>query len=239
MLDGGANWACATWNTATLYCWGGSIVTSPNLKEFAAPPFGGHDLGGAPVLLAAGDFHACAVLESGSTVCFTVWQGAGGWGELGDGTTVDPGPFVPKQVELDYPPVLLGLGGGFSCAVLGSNITQCWGMNEYGQLGDDTTESKSTPTTVKHMEGARRSSSQLVRTTRALCLIRASQNAGVGTTMDRSLKAETACTSVRPPWTWAARQSSSPPAASLHAPSSSQTRRSAGGSMVLAKSAWD
>ena len=37
------------------------------------------------------------------------------------------------------------------CALDSSNTLNCWGRNEYGQLGDGTTTYKSAPTTISQI----------------------------------------------------------------------------------------
>lgn len=42
----------------------------------------------------------------------------------------------------------IAAGESHTCAVLANHAVRCWGANEYGQLGDGTTESRVTPVTV-------------------------------------------------------------------------------------------
>ena len=36
----------------------------------------------------------------------------------------------------------LALGYGFSCAMLNDNTLRCWGQNQAGQLGEETTQNR-------------------------------------------------------------------------------------------------
>ncbi|MEU8545366.1 Ig-like domain repeat protein, partial [Streptomyces sp. NPDC048717] len=74
-----------------------------------------------------------------------------GWNEvgaLGDGTTTDrltPAPVaLPDGVEL----TALSAGHGFSLGLTADGGVYAWGINNYGQLGDGTTTSSTTPVKV-------------------------------------------------------------------------------------------
>ncbi len=82
--------------------------------------------------LAAGDFHACAVLASGALKCW----GSGGSGQLGQGglgdmkvaRTATPVPLEGRVLDV-------AAGGSHTCALLEGGGVKCWGANDYGQLG--------------------------------------------------------------------------------------------------------
>ena len=42
--------------------------------------------------------------------------------------------------------ISLSVGGYHACAILDDGSVSCWGRNDYGQLGDGTSVSRSTPT---------------------------------------------------------------------------------------------
>jgi alpha-tubulin suppressor-like RCC1 family protein len=95
--------------------------------------------------IAAGIYHTCALLAStGGVQCW----GSNGNGQLGDGTTTDR--HVPTSVVgLSSGVAAIAAGYGHTCALLASTGgVQCWGLNNYGQLGDGTTTEQHVPTNV-------------------------------------------------------------------------------------------
>ena len=93
--------------------------------------------------IATGDVHSCAVLSSGSVQCW----GYNDAGQLGIGTTVNRSS-TPVTVTGISTAIAVSAGQQYSCAVLSSGSVQCWGSNNYGQLGNGTAVNSSTPVTV-------------------------------------------------------------------------------------------
>jgi alpha-tubulin suppressor-like RCC1 family protein len=96
--------------------------------------------------IAAGFFHTCAVLAStGGVQCW----GLNNFGQLGDGTTTDR--YAPTSVVgLSSGVAAIAASGAPTCALLASTGgVQCWGYNNYGQLGDGTTTDRYVPTSVE------------------------------------------------------------------------------------------
>ena len=115
--------------------------------------------------LAMGIQHWCFLPGDGTVKC----QGVNTFGQLGDGTTTDPGRYVTVVAGPDGGTLssvtAITVGFTHTCAVLADGTARCWGDNAPqtdpigiasagGQLGDGTTESSPTPVTVVGLDGA-------------------------------------------------------------------------------------
>jgi alpha-tubulin suppressor-like RCC1 family protein len=141
-LAAGGRHTCAVRTNGTVWCWGenaaGQLGRGTTGSPVATP---------APVLqlagaasVAAGEFHTCATLPSGTARCW----GTNSSFQLGNGTTVDsavPVTVVRATLAGDVPATglqSLDAGGFHNCGVTreGSvDLGLCWGANLSGQLG--------------------------------------------------------------------------------------------------------
>jgi len=144
-ITAGHNHTCALLATGAVECWGyneygqlGDGTTDDRLTPTAVT-----GLSSGVTAISASRFHTCALLTTGALNCW----GDNTYGHLGDGTTDDR--LTPTAVT--------GLSGGVTaitaetfhtCALLATGAVECWGYNEYGQLGDNTTANRLTPTAV-------------------------------------------------------------------------------------------
>jgi alpha-tubulin suppressor-like RCC1 family protein len=93
-------------------------------------------LAGAPSwakTAAVGFVHACAISEAIGLQCW----GTNSNGQLGYGQSTNTQTNAPfgVAVSLDASPLSLATGIVSTCALLMTGKVQCWGDNEYGQLG--------------------------------------------------------------------------------------------------------
>jgi alpha-tubulin suppressor-like RCC1 family protein len=93
--------------------------------------------------MTAGDGHTCALTSAGSVQCW----GSNEFGQLGNGTWAGSNAPVPV-IGLSGPAIAISAEHWHTCALLQSGGIQCWGHNEWGQLGDTTTINRNTPVTV-------------------------------------------------------------------------------------------
>src|SRR5436309_2165819 len=100
--------------------------------------------------LDAGSYHTCAILQDATVDCW----GQNDYGQLGDGTPVPtpatsrPTP-VPVTVTGITTAVAIEAGIFHTCALLQDGTMQCWGWNDYYQLGNQSAiNASSTPVTV-------------------------------------------------------------------------------------------
>jgi len=157
---GGGNFTCSA-TRGGVQCWGannfgqlGDGTTTPRNRPGAAvmnsgAAFIGSGLPGST--LGAGSSHAC-LLEF-PTYAPRCW-GHNGFGQLGDGSTIDRRAATPVVGITGVG--RLALGGGTTDAVGGDNaahtcvtiaggVVRCWGSNNHGQLGDGSTMGSSIP----------------------------------------------------------------------------------------------
>ena len=102
----------------------------------AGPPA---PLSGATAI-AGGSYHTCAVRTGGTVQCWGLNQ----YGQLGNGSTNSSYAYVsyvPVTVTGLAGVTALAAGLEHTCALLSGGTVQCWGYNDYGQLGDGTTTS--------------------------------------------------------------------------------------------------
>jgi alpha-tubulin suppressor-like RCC1 family protein len=147
-IAGGGLFTCGLTVGGGVKCWGynGDGELGNNSTTDSPVPVNVSGLSSGVSAIAAGDYHACALMVAdGSVKCW----GYNGYGQIGDGT--DTNRLVPVAVVgLSAPAVAISGGGNHTCAVLNNGSMQCWGYNSEGQLGvgDDDPDIALTPVTV-------------------------------------------------------------------------------------------
>ncbi len=144
-VTAGTYYNCALMKSGGVKCWGQNHVGQLGNGSTAnsVVPVDVSGLTSAAIAIDAGDYHTCAVLDTGGVMCW-------GWnpdGQLGDGSTGDRHTAVNVS-GLSTGAVAIGCGGNHSCAVLGSGALKCWGRNTFGQLGNGGTGDSSVPADV-------------------------------------------------------------------------------------------
>jgi signal peptidase I len=152
---GGEAHTCAVKTDGTVWCWGrndkGQLGNGTTTSTTSPVQVSGIT---TAVAVTAGAKHSCAVLSTGGVWCW----GLNADGQLGDTTTTDR--TSPIQV--------VGVGGsGFlanatdaaggsahTCALRTDNTLRCWGRNDKGQLGNNTTTSTTSPVQVVGVGGS-------------------------------------------------------------------------------------
>jgi len=146
----GAYHTCALTGNGALRCWGrndsGQLGDGTYSSSSTARLVDG--LTGVAAV-SGGGAHTCAVLSDGTVRCW----GENRYGQVGDGMT---GTTVTTPVEVVgmTGAVDVSAGWGHTCALLADGSVQCWGHNEFGQLGDGTTTDRATPVPVSGLTGA-------------------------------------------------------------------------------------
>ncbi|MEC8520288.1 MAG: ELWxxDGT repeat protein, partial [Candidatus Thermoplasmatota archaeon] len=137
---------CAILDNGDLKCWGddntgqlgnGPIYSTP----VRSPPSTAIDLGTGrtAVAVSAGDGITCAVLDNGELKCW----GYDSHGQLGDGGATRQDTNAPSSTAIDLgtgrTAVAVANGWYQTCAILDNGESKCWGLDNYGVLGDGGT----------------------------------------------------------------------------------------------------
>ena len=145
-IVGGNNHACALLATGAVKCWGanyygqiGDATTSNRLTPVTIT-----SLGTSVRSISAGWEHTCAVTRSGAAKCW----GRNSEGSLGDGTFTHRN--APVEVDgLDSGVLAINADKSLTtCATVSGNNVKCWGYNAWGNVGDASTDSRSSPVDV-------------------------------------------------------------------------------------------
>jgi alpha-tubulin suppressor-like RCC1 family protein len=136
--------SCAILGDGTVKCWGSDAAGeigdgSPGDTTSNPTAVVGITAANPAISLALGEFHSCALLADGTVRCW----GHNGFGQLGDGTTVDRSTATPVVALPDAavdPVLAITAGSSHTCALLddADHTVRCWGHNAYGSLGHAT-----------------------------------------------------------------------------------------------------
>src|SRR2546423_1631315 len=126
-----------------------SIVSTPSTHASLRAPMSAETVPRDSVArLSADASHACHVVNDGTVRCW----GDNGFGQLGDGTTIDR--LIPVAVSGLTNAVAIAAGSCHTCALRAAGTARCWGSNGSGQLGDGTTGDRHTPVAVSGLTNA-------------------------------------------------------------------------------------
>ena len=138
-------WSSCALSSADTYCWG-ALISSLVPPVTAVTRLGGSN---SFQSISVGIAHACGVTAAGAAHC---WGGNNpgpttpyAYGQLGNGTlggSVAPVPvgggLVFSRISASRPNSFLG---GHTCALTTTGAAYCWGLNRFGQLGNNASTS--------------------------------------------------------------------------------------------------
>lgn len=149
-IAAGASHTCVLKQTNEVYCWGeaflGNGTNNPSLTPVLVS---GLPSGVSLKSLTVGYSHSCVITSAGALYCW----GSNNFGQLG-ATTTDtcsdsPCSLAAIAVEgMNGELWVAAAGGSHTCAATQSGSVYCWGSNSRGQLGNGTTNNRSTPGAV-------------------------------------------------------------------------------------------
>ncbi len=141
----GADFTCVLLNDGAIKCWGynypagfgtgGYYTYTPALVTMPA--------GSSAIAISVFQFHICSILSNNSLYCW----GDNGVGSVGINSTTDQS--LPAMVDLGGSgATVISAGGYTTCAAIADGSLKCWGLNNYGQVGDGTTTNRLAPTDI-------------------------------------------------------------------------------------------
>jgi len=159
-IEAGHQHTCAILDNGEITCWGDNSkgqlgIGNTSFMGDSADEIGDYSpvtsitpslASAAPVSLAMGWDHSCALFSNGEVFCW----GDNSQGQLGIGSTSDigdgPGEMGSSLAAVDFPTgrtaVEITAGDDFTCAILDNGDVACWGYNSHGQLGIGTSSNR-------------------------------------------------------------------------------------------------
>lgn len=164
-VDAECAFTCARTADPLVYCWGcdrfgnkgdgegeeRSLIPEP---VPGVPPASGAELEPLSEVLAVGGMHACAAKAAGAEPAAVLCWGATDDGQLGDDVVCDEPGICPSTVFPDLPSPATGpaerafAGDRHTCVLQGARAF-CVGNNDFGQLGDGSTNGSNVPVRVR------------------------------------------------------------------------------------------
>ena len=152
-LAGGYSFACAIGTDSKAYCWGdngsgqlGDNTTTPRSIPTAVNTTG--VLAGKTIkYITAGSNNTCAIASDNLVYCW----GYNAYGELGNNSTTDSSvPIAVNTAGVLNGKTIKSVATGIynTCVIASDDKAYCWGLNNAGQLGNNSTTQSLVPVAV-------------------------------------------------------------------------------------------
>jgi len=146
---------CAVNNNNDIMCWGfnGNGELGDNTTLNRSTPVFSNNLGSL-IEIDYSYNHTCALTSNNIVHCW----GLNDKGQLGYNTSDSCGGLAcsksANQVNGLNNVTQISVGRYHTCALISDKTVKCWGMNDKGQLGDNSTQNRNTPTEVYGVNNA-------------------------------------------------------------------------------------
>lgn len=144
-LAAGSSYTCVIADDGETWCWGSNVYRQlgDGTQTNRDGPVHVTALSVQATAIAAGWNHTCILTPAGGAQCWGLNQ----FGQLGNGSTTETDAAVDVVGLSSGVKAIVG-GRRHGCALLQSGGMQCWGANDYGQLGTGDTTASLVPVTV-------------------------------------------------------------------------------------------
>src|SRR5450759_3592960 len=145
-ITAGLTYTCGLTSAGAAWCWGdnGQGRLGDNTTTERHLPVAVQQGGVTFTSITGGADHTCGLTSAGAAYCWGInWAG-----QLGDNTTTERD--VPTAVQ-QGPVTFSSITASYyhTCGLTSAGAAWCWGGNWYGELGDNTTTSRSAPVAVQ------------------------------------------------------------------------------------------
>jgi alpha-tubulin suppressor-like RCC1 family protein len=137
--------SCALLTGGAVVCWGENTYgeLGNGTTNDAPTPVNVSSLSTGASAVSAGNDDTCAMV-SGGVQCW----GENDLGQVGNGVLSSSQPTPANVTGLAGPVISLAVGGSHACVIVSGGAVQCWGSNNFGQIGDGTNTNRSAATST-------------------------------------------------------------------------------------------
>jgi alpha-tubulin suppressor-like RCC1 family protein len=149
IITGGSH-TCGLTSAGLAYCWGWNISGQLGIGTYTTYlyiPTAVAQTGISFTSMTAFNNHTCGITSTGLAYCW----GHNNYGQVGDSTSANKYsvPTAVAQAEISF--TSINTGDQHTCGITSAGVSYCWGLNNYGQLGDGTTTDHNVPTAILTM----------------------------------------------------------------------------------------